>query len=203
MNTSDALTPADYRHERARSLVDRRHRFILAGVFEMPSFLGSLQLSPIWRLASGAPFNISSGGADRNLDDVGNDRPNFAGDLSLVKWREPGNAFSEVVNSFSLPLIGRVGNLPRNAGVGPATFSLDLNVSREFRIGERLVIRPVVEFDNVLNKTVFSFGSEFVDFKALAPTATAEQRQAFLESFLLATRTMRPRQIRIGLKIDF
>ncbi|HET6861394.1 MAG TPA: hypothetical protein VFH91_00060, partial [Pyrinomonadaceae bacterium] len=83
------------------------------------------------------------------------------------------------------------------------TFSLDLNVSREFRISERLVIRPVVEFDNVLNKTVFSFGSEFVDFKALASTATEEQHQAFLESFLLATRTMRPRQIRVGVKIDF
>jgi hypothetical protein len=195
--------PADFRRERARSLVDRRHRFILAGVFEMPPFLGALQFCPIWRVASGAPFNISSGGTDRNLDDVGNDRPNFSGDLSLLKWRRPGSLPSTVVDSFSLPRIGKIGNLPRNAGVGPATFSLDLNVSREFRISERLVIRPVVEFDNVLNKTVFSFGSEFVDFKALASTATEEQRQAFLESFLLATRTMRPRQIRAGVKIDF
>jgi len=203
VNTSDALTPADFRRERARSLVDRRHRFVLAGVFETPSILGRLQFAPVWRVASGAPFNISIGGSDRNLDDVGNDRPNFAGDPGLLKWRQPGSAFSEAVNSFSIPLIGRSGNLPRNAGIGPATFSLDLNVSREFRLGERLVIRPVVEFDNVLNKTVFSFGSEFVDFKALAPTATEEQRQAFLDSFLLATRTMRPRQIRLGLKLDF
>ncbi|HZJ44464.1 MAG TPA: TonB-dependent receptor [Pyrinomonadaceae bacterium] len=203
VNTSDALTPADFRRERARSLVDRRHRFVLAGVFETPSILGRLQFAPVWRVASGAPFNISIGGSDRNLDDVGNDRPNFAGDPGLLKWRQPGSAFSEAVNSFSIPLIGRSGNLPRNAGIGPATFSLDLNVSREFRLGERLVIRPVVEFDNVLNKTVFSFGSEFVDFKALALTATEEQRQAFLDSFLLATRTMRPRQIRLGLKLDF
>ncbi|HSE24491.1 MAG TPA: TonB-dependent receptor [Pyrinomonadaceae bacterium] len=203
VNTSDALVPADFRRERARSLVDRRHRFVLAGVFETPSILASLQFAPILRLASGAPFNISIGGSDRNLDDVGNDRPNFAGDLSHLKWRAPGSELSDVLRSFSLPLIGRAGNLPRNAGIGPATFSFDLNVSREFRIGERVVLRPVVEFDNVLNKTVFSFGSEFVDFKALAPTATEELRQSFLESFLLATRTMRPRQIRLGLKIDF
>jgi hypothetical protein len=32
---------------------------------------------------------------------------------------------------------------------------LDLNVSAEIRVS-RLLIRPSVEFDNVLNKTVFS-----------------------------------------------
>src|SRR6185437_14621672 len=113
---SDALTPADFRRERARSLVDRRHRFVLAGVFETPSILGRLQFAPVWRVASGAPFNISIGGSDRNLDDVGNDRPNFAGDTSLLRWRAPGSGVeSSVIDAFSLPLIGQSGNLPRNA----------------------------------------------------------------------------------------
>jgi len=44
-----------------------------------------------------------------------------------------------------------------------------------------------VEVDNVLNKTVFSFGSEFINLD---------------ESFLVPKRTMRPRQIRVGVKID-
>jgi len=118
-------------------------------------------LSPIWRVASGAPFNISIGGVDRNLDDVSNDRPN---------------------NDFSVPPIGQVGNLPRNAGRGPKLFVFDLNVTKEIRVG-RVVIRPSVEFDNVLNKTVFSFGSEFI-----SPSDVPK-------------RTMRPRQIRIGIKI--
>jgi hypothetical protein len=64
-------------------------------------------------------------------------------------------------------------------------------------------LRPVVEFDNVLNKTVFSFGSEFINFNSFAPTAAPEQRQAFLDSFLVTTRTMRPRQIRLGIRFDF
>ena len=98
---------------------------------------------------------------DRNLDDVSNDRPNTSGDL---------------------PAIGQVGNLPRNAGRGPGLFVFDLNVTREIRVG-RLVVRPSVEFDNVLNKTVFSFGSEFIQ----SP---------------VPTRTMRPRQIRIGLTLS-
>lgn len=203
VNTSDALVPGDFRAERARSLLDRRHRFVLSGVFDVPRFLGSLQFSPIWRMASGAPFNISIGGTDRNLDDVGNDRPNFYGDARLLRWRAPGSAITSVIDAFSLPPIGQSGNLPRNAGRGPGLFVFDLNVTREFRLNERIAVRPMIEFDNVMNKTVFSFGSEFINFKALSPTATEEQRRAFVESFLLATRTMRPRQIRVGLKIDF
>jgi Carboxypeptidase regulatory-like domain/TonB dependent receptor/TonB-dependent Receptor Plug Domain len=163
VNTSDALVPGDFRAERARSLLDRRHRFVFSGTFDIRVF----QLSPIWRVASGAPFNISIGGVDRNLDDVSNDRPNYAGDL----------------RSLSVPPIGQVGNLPRNAGRGPGLFVFDLNVTREIHLG-RLVVRPSVEFDNVLNKTVFSFGSEFIE----SP---------------VPTRTMRPREIRVGVKIDY
>jgi hypothetical protein len=201
VNTSDALRPGDFRAERARSLLDRRHRFVFSGIFSLP---GKVQLSPVWRVTSGAPFNISIGGTDRNLDDVGNDRPNFSGDQRQLRWRKPGSAIGPgVLDSFSLPMIGQSGNLPRNAGVGPGQFLLDLNVTREFSFGERITLRPVVEFDNVLNKTVFSFGSEFIDFNALSPTATDEQRQAFSDSFLLATRTMRPRQIRVGLRLEF
>ncbi len=45
--------------------------------------------------------------------------------------------------------------------------------------------------------------AEFINFNALASTATPEQRQAFLDSFLVTTRTLRPRQISLGIRIDF
>ena len=179
VNTSDALVPGDFRAERARSLQDRRHRFVFSGTFD----LVGLQLSPIWRLASEAPFNISLGGVDRNLDDVSNDRPNYSGDLHWLRWRKPGQPLDQrVVQAFSVPQIGQSGNLPRNAGRGPGQFVLDLNVTS--RIGPAMVL---VEFDNVLSKTVFSFGSEFIDLD---------------DTFLEAKRTMRPRQIRVGVKFD-
>jgi hypothetical protein len=204
VNTSDALTPGDFRHERARSLLDRRHRFVFSGTFELPGMLGKLRLSPILRLASGAPFNISSGGVDRNLDDVSNDRPNFSGETANLRWRGPGeNLDTTIVDGFSLPTIGQSGNLPRNAGHGPGFVLFDLSIAREFRINEHMRLRPVIEFDNVLNKTVFSFGAEFINFNALAPSATAAQRQAFLDSFLLTTRTLRQRQVRLGMRFDF
>jgi Carboxypeptidase regulatory-like domain/TonB-dependent Receptor Plug Domain/TonB dependent receptor len=204
VNTSDALTPGNFFAERARSLLDRRHRFVFSGTFETPHKLGKLSFAPIVRLASGAPFNISVGGDDRNLDDVGNDRPIFTGDTKLLRWRGPGDPIDPaILDLFSLPTIGQTGNLPRNAGQGPGQFFFDLNITREFRINEKMRLRPVIEIDNVLNKTVFSFGSEFINFNSFAPTATAEQRQAFLDSFLVTTRTLRPRQIRLGVRFDF
>jgi hypothetical protein len=179
VNTSDALVPGDFRAERARSLLNRRHRFVFSGTFRT----AGLELSPIWRVASGAPFNISLGGVDRNLDDVSNDRPNYLGDLRLLRWRKPGESLDpRLVGAFSVPQIGQSGNLPRNAGRGPGQFLFDLNVARQIRRA-----RLSVEFDNVLNKTVFSFGSEFINFD---------------DSFLVPKRTMRPRQVRLGLRID-
>jgi len=204
VNTSDALIPGDFRHELSRSLLDRRHRFAFSGTFDTPRLLGYLRFAPILRLASGAPFNISLGGVDRNLDDVSNDRPNFVGVTNVLQWRKPGDSIDpSILNQFSLPPIGQTGNLPRNAGSGPGQFIFDLNVSREFKLREKMRMRWSVEFDNVLNATVFSFGSEFIDFNAFGPTATAAQQQAFIDQFLVTTRTMRPRQVRLGVSFYF
>jgi hypothetical protein len=203
VNTSDALNRGDFRGERSRSLMDRRHRFVLSAVQDLPRFLAKLRLASIVRITSGAPFNISLGGVDRNLDDVSNDRPIFSGDLSLLSWRRPGQAAdANLLGMFRLPSIGQSGDLARNAGQGPGQFFFDLSISREFQAGKVRII-PVLEVDNALNKTVFSFGSEFINVNFFSPAASVEQRQAFLDSFLLATRTMRPRQLRLGMRVVF
>jgi hypothetical protein len=204
VNTSSALVAGDFRRERAPGLLDRRHRFVLSGTLDTPRKLGRLRFATILRLASGAPFNLSLGGADRNLDDVSNDRPDFNGDLRLIRSRRPGEALNaELAGAFSLPIIGRVGNLPRNAGRGPAFYTFDLNITREFRFNERQRLRPSIEIDNPLNLNVHTFGAEFINFTALRPTASAQQRQAFLDSFLVPTHTLRPRSMRLGLRFDF
>jgi hypothetical protein len=204
VNTSSALRVGDFRGERARSLLDRRHRLVFTGTLDAPRVFGRLQFASVLHLASGAPFNISIGGVDRNLDDVGNDRPFFAGDPSLLHWRRPNDVLDPRINeAFRLPLIGQTGDLPRNAGRGPALFTLDLNVTREFRLSEHARLRPVIEIDNLLNKTVFTFGAEFINFNSLRPGATEEQRRAFADTFLVPTRTLRPRQLRVGLRFDF
>ena len=203
VNTSDALIAGDFRSERSRSLQDRRHRLAFSATIDTPKRLG-LRISPVFRISSSAPFNIGLGGADRNLDDIGNDRPSFNGDLSNLVWRSPGQTIDpSILAQFTQPTIGQTGNLPRNSGIGPGQFTFDLSVSREFKLSDKVRLRPLVEFNNVLNKTVFSFGSEFIDFSAFSPTSSAASQQAFLDSFLVPSRTQRPREIRLGMRLDF
>ena len=207
VNTSSAQIPGDFAAERSRSLLDRHHRLAVSGVFDTPFWLGKLQFAPIVRWASGAPFNLSNGGDafhDRNLDDVNSDRPNFAGNVHSIRWRRVTDPVDlAMATSFTLAPIGRAGNLPRNAGNGPPQFIFDLNVSREFRFSERIRLRPQVEIGNILNATAFSFGSEFINYEAVSGEPTPAQIAELKTGFLVPTRAYRPRQIRLGLRLDF
>ncbi|HVG37948.1 MAG TPA: hypothetical protein VM870_01605, partial [Pyrinomonadaceae bacterium] len=208
VNTSDAVRVGDFRGERARSTLDHRHRFVLSGTFDAPRRVGQWRLAPLIRFASGAPFNISLGGTDRNLDDVGNDRPIFGGDLKQLRARRPGAPplDAELFNQFAAPVIGRGGTLPRNAGRGLNSFFFDLNIIREFRFGgegRSVLLRPNVEIDNLLNHPSFSFGAEYINFAALDGHADPAERQTVMNEFLVPTRATRSRTLRVGLRLDF
>lgn len=196
-NTSNAEVNADFSREWARNLQDRRHRIAFSGSFDTPWWFGKLRLSPLFRFGTSAPFNLGDGGSDRNLDDLSTDRLNFSGNLADIKWREPNSPVpTALLAQFSLQPIGaRSGNLPRNSGTGPSFYTFDLSVTREFRFHEkRYRLRPVVQFDNILNAAVFNYGSAFIDF---GTTSTAQS------TFLVPTRTYRQRQIRLGARFDF
>ena len=202
-NTSNAETNGNFSRELARSLQDRRHRMALSGTFETPKWFGKLKFSPLLRIGSSSPFSLGYG-IDRNLDDVSTDRPIFTGNINDIVFRNPNSPFpASLVAQFSLPAIGsRSGNLPRNVGKGPSLRVFDLSVTREFKIGERFKLRPNIEANNVLNSSVFSFGSEFIDFIGLSATPTATQLTNY-NNFLIPNRTYRQRQIRLGLRFDF
>ncbi len=198
VDTSSAQIRGDFKSEFARSLTDRTHKFRFSGTIELSKWLGRLRMSPIIRVESGRPFNISIGGSDRNLDDERNDRPNYSGDVGKIVWHHPDDPFPQTLfEGFSLAPIGSSGgNLPRNAGSGPGLFMFDLNVSRQFRFSERFRIRPQVSFTNILNATVFSFGTNFI---GLENAGSPE----FERGFLTPSRTLRQRKIQLGLRVDF
>jgi hypothetical protein len=192
VNTSQAQIAGDFSSEWARSLLDRRHRLAISGSIDTPYWMGKLRFSPILRYGSSAPFNISAGGIDRNLDDVSNDRPNYSGDINDLVYRNPGEPFPQALfDSLTQATLGMSGNLPRNAGRGPGLFIFDLNISRTFKFSERVSLRPNIEINNVFNSRVFSFGGAFIN--STDPQTT----------FLVPTRTYRPREIRVGLRLDF
>ena len=193
VNTSSPLVVGDFRRERALSLQDARHRFAISGSYLFPDRLAGLSLSGAFNYSSSLPFSIGVRGNDRNLDDVNNDRPNFTGDLDRIVWRRPGEPLDPTLaGGFSLPTIGRAGNLPRNAGRGPGAYTLNLRLARVFKFGESRKAELQIEAFNPLNSTVFSFGSEFIDFGATG-----------LGDFLSPRRTIKPRTMRVGLKFDF
>ena len=205
-NTSNAEVNGAFNNaEYVRSTQDRRHRISVSGTVETPFWLGKLRFSPVFRYGSSAPFNLSSGGTDRNLDDLSTDRISFSGNPKDIVWREPGTPFpEELFAQFSLQPIGSTSSyLYRNVGTGPSFYTFDLNINREFKFGERMRIRPNIEIDNVLNAAVFSFGSEYINFNALSPNASATTVENFRNSFLVPSRTYRQREIRIGLRFDF
>lgn len=180
VNTSSPLVAGDFRGERSLSLLDARRRVVVSGIYRLAGFT----LSGILNYSSPRPFSLGINGNDRNLDDVSNDRPNFTGDYSSIVWRRPGE--TAPLEGLSLPTIGSVGNLPRNAGRGPAIHTLNLRLSRSFKLGEKRELQFQVEAFNPLNTTVFSFGAEYVDYDDLAPR-----------------RTIKPRTMRLGLRYEF
>ncbi|MCO6511781.1 MAG: TonB-dependent receptor [Aridibacter famidurans] len=197
VDTSSAQTPGDFRAEFSASSIDRRHRFRFYGTVDFPRRLGGFSFSPVIRIESARPFNLGIGGTDRNLDDVSNDRPSFRGDVSSIISRDPGDPFPDALaRSFALAPIGTPGDLPRNAGRGPSLFVFNAAVARKFRFGERASVTPQLTVTNVLNATVFSFGSDFIN---LSESGSSEFRQGFL----VPSRTLAQRKIRLGLRIDF
>ncbi len=193
VNTSSPLVVGDFRRERALSLLDARHRFALSGSYKFPPALGHINLAGILTMSSSRPFTLGIGGNDRNLDDVGTDRPNFSGNTNQLGWRRLSETLDQnLVAAFSLPTIGSVGNLPRNAGRGPMLHSMNLRASRLFNLGEHRKLTPQVEVFNPLNSTVFNFGAEYVDF---APNS--------LGAFLVPSRTLKARTMRLGLRFEF
>ena len=206
-NTSNAEVDGDFSREWARNLQDRRHRLAFSGTFDTPWWFGKLKFSPLFRFGTSAPFNLGNGGSDRNLDDLSTDRLNFSGNVNDIRWREPGSPVpTALIAQFSLQPIGaKSGNLPRNSGTGPSFYTFDLNVTREWKITERTKLRPVIQFDNIFNASVFNYGAGFIDFQALRNDGTAPTAAQTLarDNFLVPTRTYRQRQIRLGVRFDF
>ena len=81
------------------------------------------------------------------------------------------------------------GNAPRNAARGPAIYNLDLGLHKSFRLGlgdSRLEFR--VEAFNALNKTNFG-----------APNGN----RSSTDFGTIRTLSTPPRQIQLGVKVDF
>jgi hypothetical protein len=139
---SSPVDPTDIMREWGRSDDDQRHRLVINGTVNTSMAPAAttwehishgFQVSSFLQYYSKLPFNITSGVANlqgttsRPLADGATTAPNF--DVRTVTL------------------------IPRNAGIGSDFFSLNLRVSRAFRIAGNVRLDALVEGFNLTNRT--------------------------------------------------
>jgi hypothetical protein len=117
--------------------------------------LGGWQVSDLFSVTSGYPFNIIWGGANYNFSDQGTWYPNRACSGSVSS-----PSISEWFNAACFPsaAIGTYGNSGRDILNGPGFFDMNASLAKSFRLGflgenGRLEIR--MDTDDVLNRPNF------------------------------------------------
>jgi len=179
--SSDFVTPAvgpdyvlpqtmqDYkRFDRGPTDSDYRHVLSVSFVWALPALAnankvvrgaaGGWELNGIVSAQGGRPFTVRSG-LDRSLSGVGQDRAVL---LSQDIYRSGacGNV-APCVNflnaaAFGQPDLGTFGTLGKGVFRGPGSSSLDLTMSKNFQIGERVRLQFRGEFFNAFNHTRFN-----------------------------------------------
>jgi hypothetical protein len=141
------LNPNNLRLDKGPPPNEERHRFTFAGVIDAP---WGIQLSPIFTLASGVPFDIQL------PPDIGGTRipllqRNAAG--RVFKTGRELNGFINQVNAgggikgVPLPLVRD------DIQLGDSFTSLDLRLTKKFKINERWSVQGIAEVFNLFNVT--------------------------------------------------
>jgi hypothetical protein len=185
--------------ERARTSADRRHSFVLSGVWRVdylrnsPARLSALAhdwtLSAIVTLQSGTPLTITAG-QDRNLDGLTNDRADLVGDPQLDSGRPRDQLIEGWFNvaAFGNPALGTNGTSGRSIVDGPGYRNVDLGVFRDVPLKGRSVFQFRVEATNVFN--IVNLNNPGTNLSAAATFGT-----------IRSARNMR--QIQLGARVSF
>jgi hypothetical protein len=166
----DQLNPAA---EKSLASNNRTHQIVGRMNWMMP---GGVQLASILQYRSGSPWNVTTG-RDNNGDTETNDRPDLV--------NPSGDRYDR--STYFGEFTGRVGNLGRNANIGPSFVTLDARISKLFQL-QRVRVEGFVEAFNATNKV--NFGSPNGNLRsALFGTSTSIQGNM--------------RQVELGLRLDF
>jgi hypothetical protein len=154
----------NWRLDRGRSSFDVRQRLSLAYVYDLPfgrghKWLGGWQTNGVWSFQSGRPFSVSllsdldrSNTGRTNFGFGANDRPNRLATGALTN-PTPERWFDTA--AFALQPFGTLGNSGRNILDGPGLANLDVSVTKNTQLAERLTLQFRVEAFNVANRANF------------------------------------------------
>jgi hypothetical protein len=157
--------PADY---------DVRHRFTLAGTYDLPfaagnALLGGWSVNTVLTLQTGTPFTIYSGNDGiKRADQNGN--PND-GPEDVEEWFD---------TSVFSPAAGAQGTAKRNSVRGPGTRILDLSLFKTFDFANMGALQFRIEAFNLLNEELYNQPDQVVthsNFGEITGTRLNSERQ--------------------------
>jgi hypothetical protein len=161
---TDAISPENVfcrACERASSASDIRHFFALNSVYQIPYRLRALRpvfrgwsLNGVATARSGRPVNITISRAASVVPGGYNltQRPDAVPGVSLTPAGGPTSARWFNSAAFAIPAPGTWGNAGRNLGRGPSLYQIDLGLSRQIAVTERMHLEIRGEAFNVLNR---------------------------------------------------
>jgi hypothetical protein len=149
------------RQERARSVFDNAHQFTLGYTYELNlkgnRWIEGWQLQGITTAKTGQPFTPLLT-FDPSLTGRNFVRPNNVPGALISKDGQISFNPALPLDSRGIPLAiipktGQVGDMGRNTFTGPGYKNVDMSVSKETRIGEKLRMQTRFEMFNVFNTT--------------------------------------------------
>jgi hypothetical protein len=163
-NTTQGLAQnySNLREERGVADTDQRHVFGASVNYQIDYYSGGSAIarnilngwaiSPIVRLRSGLPFSVTNGSVDANLDGNTNDRAELIGNPNIANptAAEWFNTAAFVQNKAGTG-VAIDGNSGRNILYGPGYRTVDLAISRDFHLKERVMLRFRAEGTNAFN----------------------------------------------------
>jgi hypothetical protein len=157
-------TPTNGPSERASSIFDQRHNFVVSYVWQLPiarntkgvlrAVASGWDLGGVITLSSGNPFDVLESFDSQNNDGLW-ERPLLVGGQKLtVPNQGPSLWFN--TNAFA-PSTYVYGNSPRNPLVGPGTANADLSLLKRFQMSynEHHSLQVRFEAFNALNHPQF------------------------------------------------
>ena len=153
---------------------DLRHRFVLSGVFDVPSIskqgwmkavTRNWQLSMIYQVQSGFPFTVSVFGDTANTGTVLGEnavRANYNGAPLFTNGTQTADQWFNT-SAFSAPAAYTYGNSGRNNVYGPGQQTVDVTVARNFRVREKATFELRLGAFNSLNKVNLGTPNRYVN----------------------------------------
>ncbi|SPE36033.1 hypothetical protein SBA6_500088 [Candidatus Sulfopaludibacter sp. SbA6] len=153
---------------------DIRHRVSLSAVYAIPSYKRSnltrrltanWQLAALYQAQSGYPFTISVFGDTANAGTVLGENPilaDYNGQPLFGPGTHTAKAWFNTV-AFVVPAAYTFGNAGRNTVYGPGMQTMDLALSREFALVEKVRFQIRGEAFNAMNHTNLGTPNRFVN----------------------------------------